>query len=454
MLLALSLGGTAMVSATFTQAYTTQTERITKENQMMMSEITALIANYNRSIFRTEEDALKGVLAALSDNWASDGKEYRVTDATGVQLIASDGMVSVPVMIAESSKYLNYRIFRSGDKYYMQAVTVLKLLEQSIMIENCNDITGIFNIRNSQKNLFVSIIIVIGSLSAIMNAVITIWLTRPIIALTQATKSLAGGDMKSRVQVNVSDEIGVLADSFNQMADSLQENIRMLEEAAQRQEDFVGSFAHEIKTPLTSIIGYADLLRTGMLPVETAEKAANYIFTEGKRLESLSLKLLELIVENKSEPQYTYLSLKTLVEEVTALVKQRLEDKSISLISEIPDITVRLDRDLMKSVLVNVFDNAIKAVDINGSIGIKAYILGELIELSITDNGIGIPLNELDRITESFYMVDKSRSRQEGGAGLGLALCSRIMNLHGGKISFESELGKGTRVILTWKGVD
>jgi signal transduction histidine kinase len=107
----------------------------------------------------------------------------------------------------------------------------------------------------------------------------------------------------------------------------------------------------------------------------------------------------------------------------------------------------------MKTVILNLLDNARKAVGNQGNITVTAFEQEETVVLIIKDNGIGIPKADLDKIAEPFYMVDKSRSRSEGGAGLGLAICTQIMKFHKGKLTFESEPGKGTRAILTWKGV-
>ncbi|MFT4143447.1 MAG: HAMP domain-containing sensor histidine kinase, partial [Mobilitalea sp.] len=249
------------------------------------------------------------------------------------------------------------------------------------------------------------------------------------------------------------DELGTLGNNFNDMADTMEEKIYDLKEAARRQEDFVGSFIHEIKTPLTSIIGYADLLRSKKLDEETLFEAASYIFTEGKRLEALSLKLLELLVEGKQEPNYRMIALSIMVDEVLEVIQPVLREKAINLTLDVPRIIVKADIELMKTVILNLIDNARKAVGNKGSIAVTALQQEDTVILIIKDNGIGIPKEDIDKITEPFYMVDKSRSRSEGGAGLGLAICTQIMKFHKGKLTFESEPGQGTSAILTWKGV-
>lgn len=452
-LLALSLGGTLLLSISFSRSVEGAVEQICKDNRMMMTEIVTLIGNYNKSVYRNEEDALKSTLAALSDNWTVDNREYRVKNEMGTTLQESAGMRSLINIEQTKLDTVVYQIYKSKDKYYLQAVTKLQLKEQIITIENSNEITAIFKTRNEQQLLFLEIVLLVGGLCGIVNYIFTIWITKPVLELAKATKEISEGDMGIRVTVKSKDELGTLGNNFNDMADTLEEKMYELKEAARRQEDFVGSFVHEIKTPLTSIIGYADLLRSKKLDDETLFEAASYIFSEGKRLEGLSLKLLELLVEGKQEPNYRITALSILVDGVLDIIQPILREKSINLTIDIPRIIVKADIELMKTVILNLIDNARKAVRNKGSIAISAFQQEDTVVLIIKDNGIGIPKEDLDKITEPFYMVDKSRSRSEGGAGLGLAICTQIMKFHKGRLTFESEPGQGTRAILTWKGV-
>lgn len=452
-LLALSLGGTLTVYISFSRSLNAEIERIIKDNRMMMTEIAALIGNYNKSIFKNEQDALKSVLASLSDSWAADNKEYRINDEAGTTIIESTREKDFSEMKSIGTGALTYQIDKAGDSYYIHSITSMELQEQRITIENYYEITSVFAARNEQKSLFLKIFLIVGGLCAVLNYIFTCWLTGPVSELTKATKKIKNGDLSIRVSVKSSDELGVLANNFNGMADVLEEKMLELEGVARRQEDFVGSFAHEIKTPLTSIIGYADLLRSRQLDDNTIFESANYIFTEGKRLEGLSIKLLELLVEGKQEPDYNIVSLRTMVKEVLEVLQPVLQEKAIDITLDISEMMVKADKDLMKTVIMNLIDNARKAVDYKGIIKIEAHIEEENVILVIRDNGRGIPKDDLDKVVEAFYMVDKSRSRLDGGAGLGLAICTRIMRFHQGRLTFESELGYGTSAILTWKGV-
>ena len=199
---------------------------------------------------------------------------------------------------------------------------------------------------------------------------------------------------------------------------------------------------------MTSIIGYADLLRGQSLDPQEAQEAANYIFSEGKRLESLSLKLLDLLLTEQRSLRFVAADPAPLIERLTAHLQPVYRGGGITLQSRCEPGLCRLEPDLFASVLTNLLDNARKALDRGGNIFVLGKRLPEGYEIQVLDNGRGMPEEALLHLTEAFYRVDKSRSRAQGGAGLGLTLCSRILELHGGTISFRSREGVGTIVTV------
>lgn len=220
----------------------------------------------------------------------------------------------------------------------------------------------------------------------------------------------------------------------------------------QRQESFMGAFAHELKTPMTSIIGFADLLRQGNLDETTRTMAADYIFSEGKRLERLSFKLLELLLLKKDGLKLQKVWLNSYLTEVERALSPAMKNRNIRLVCKGEAARVTLEADLVRSLLYNLADNAAKALDDGGIIAIRGTAIPGGCQLQVVDNGRGMAKEELAKITEAFYRVDKARARSQGGAGLGLALCKQIAQLHGGNIRFDSEPGKGTRVTVTLYG--
>ena len=241
--------------------------------------------------------------------------------------------------------------------------------------------------------------------------------------------------------------------SFNHMADTLEHTMTELEEDARRQEDFTAAFAHELKTPLTSVIGYADMLRSQSMSAEDRMLSADYIFQQGKRLERLSYKLMELVGMKKGEIRRQRIVMPDLAERIKELTSEILKKKQITLYVQVKPGVIYGDVDLIISLLSNLIDNARKACETGGTIWLMGEETIEGYLIFVQDDGHGIPVEEIHKITEAFYMVDKSRARKEGGAGIGMTLCKRIVELHEASWKISSEVGKGTRVAITFPGM-
>ena len=214
----------------------------------------------------------------------------------------------------------------------------------------------------------------------------------------------------------------------------------------------MSSFTHELKTPMTSVIGYADLLRSQELSEEERCDAANYIFMEGKRLERLSLKLMEIYVAKEGNIRLSLQAPGAIAEDVAAHLRPIYRDRNISLETRCERGTCRLEPDLFRSLLVNLIDNAGKAIREEGHIFVAVHMTKDGCVLLVEDDGPGIPEEAKVHLTEAFYRVDKSRSRKQGGAGLRLTLCANIAELHGGALGFENREGGGTRVRVELRG--
>lgn len=244
------------------------------------------------------------------------------------------------------------------------------------------------------------------------------------------------------------DEISELASDFNQMAEQVEEKMAELSDTARQKEDFAANFAHELKTPLTSVIGYADMLYQRDLPREEVKNAAGYILNEGMRLESLSLKLMDLFVLNKQNFFLEQMSVREMFQDIGQGIEPVCVKNGVSLQMDIGNGNVEADYDLFKTMILNLADNAIKAdckeLNIYGRQDREHY------RIQIKDDGKGIPPQELSRITEAFYMVDKSRARKQHGAGLGLALAAKIAEIHKAKLEIDSDGQTGTQVSIVF----
>lgn len=274
---------------------------------------------------------------------------------------------------------------------------------------------------------------------------------RPLLELKKAAGAISGGCYDIRIPIKGRDEIGELTASFNQMAGKVEEHVEKLSATNEAQRRLLGSLAHELKTPMTAIIGYADTLLTVCLSDRRREQALHYIGNECRRLSRLSVKMMELtglyetgetVLEKKQKKIWEFLI------ELKDLTAHRLKEKEIELVISCESRTLirEMDVDLMMSLLMNLVDNAYKA-SLPGS---KITVRGDERGFTVEDTGKGIPREEIAHVTEAFYMVDKSRSRNAGSIGLGLALCRQIADMHGAELSIESEEGRGTRVRVLW----
>ena len=225
------------------------------------------------------------------------------------------------------------------------------------------------------------------------------------------------------------------------------EQMEKLQEVAEKQELLMGALSHEMRTPLTSIIGYSDTLRHVKLKDEQKDRALEHINREGKRLEALSGKMLQLLgLYQNHAIQMEMITAGDLLKQVIDMEKEQAEKKNVQLKMEYEAFSMKMDPALMESLLINLIDNALKATDAGGSIWVKAYEKAGKKIFEVSDTGMGIPEEELGKITDAFYMVDKSRSREEHGAGLGLALAVKIAKLHHTELVYESVAGQGTCV--------
>jgi signal transduction histidine kinase len=338
------------------------------------------------------------------------------------------------------------------DRQYLQLSGRFSVDDQPYVLTIAYDISSIYEARTSQLRAYWFIFLGMLCLGAGLSYLVSMGLTRPLTRLSTATRAISDGDLSTRVNLQTGDEIGAVGADFDTMAKKMEETVSQLRQSMERQERFIGSFTHELKTPMTAMIGYADLLRQQTLTPEEQQDAANYIFSEARRLERLSIKLLEIQVREHTQPELAAASPAALLRDLAEHLGPGLAADGIVLSTDCDEGLCLLEVDLVRSLLINLMDNAHKAMPHGG----KMHLQGQLTEqgciLTVEDTGCGIPPEALAHLTEAFYRVDKARSRAQGGAGLGLTLCARIAELHNGALHFESTPGQGTRVSAELKG--
>ena len=319
-------------------------------------------------------------------------------------------------------------------------------------LEAGHDISSLYEKREYQQKIYRIIFVTAMIICAVFSYGMAYLLTRPLSVLAKGAREISGGNFSFRTNIRSGDEIGSLSKDFDRMSEQIETNVRELEQAVERQERFVGSFTHEMKTPMTAVIGYADLLRSQQLTEEERRDAADYIFSEGRRLERLSMKLLDIYVAEKTDDRLSIHSPGRIAENMADHLRPVFEKKKITLKGKYEKGKCLLEPDLFRSLTVNLIDNASKAAGEGGHIWVAVRMTDEGCVLCVDDDGPGIPEEAREHLTEAFYRVDKSRSRKQGGAGLGLTLCAEIVKLHGGTLVFKKHRGGGTRVIAELRG--
>jgi signal transduction histidine kinase len=274
------------------------------------------------------------------------------------------------------------------------------------------------------------------------------WIARSVAktlrAIAEATGRVASGDYDHRVPVTGPTEARVVGHAFNNMTAQVQFT-------QQAQQDFLANVSHDLRTPLTSIQGYSQAIIDGIASnPQTAKHAATIINEEAGRLNRMVNDLLDIAKIQAGRMQMTRQAVE--VDQVLRLVggsmAVKAEQKGVQLHTQIPDLTrIAGDGDRLAQVFTNLVDNAVKHTDSGGQVWFNAKLEDGGVLVLVQDTGEGIPQEDLSRIFERFYQVDKSRNRpsQKDGAGLGLAITHEIVHAHGGRIWVESEVGTGTR---------
>lgn len=342
----------------------------------------------------------------------------------------------------------NYIIKTLDGKQYLYVSSLVNVYNVPIKIHYAKDISNIYIEKINQYALFMKLDILICSLFAIFMFFVSRLITKPINTLIDSTQKISLGKYSERVRIKSKDEFNVLSNHFNLMAQTIEDKINELEISNIEKETFINNLTHELKTPLTSIIGYANLIRTSKYNEELFFESADYIYKEGKRLEQMAFKMMDLIYAKTQEIKLTPEKIMPIIYEVKKSLLVKFKDKNIDLIIEEEDCILDVDKDLIKIALCNLVENAIKASRNDSKIYIRVFVLNDKIFISVLDSGTGMTKEHLNKIWQPFYVVDKARSRKNNGAGIGLSICKKIAEIHNADIKINSELGKGTEVTI------
>ena len=302
-----------------------------------------------------------------------------------------------------------------------------------------SDTKDIASFTDMVMRIFILSAIATLSISVLAIGLFSYNFVKPIKQVAKATRQFGRGDFSVRVNIASDDEIGELARSFNNMAESLSasENVRR---------SFVANVSHELKTPMTTIAGFIDGILDGTIPKEKQNYYLGIVSEEIKRLARLVRSMLDLSRLDSGEMKLNYQSFDLLSMLVTIIItfEHEIEAKKIEIkgLDSISSKMVYGDRDLIYQVVYNLIENAVKFTNENGYIEFNITDNSEQVDFSVKNSGQGINKSEIGLVFDRFYKTDKSRSKDKKGLGLGLYLVRSIIRMHGGDITAKSEYGE------------
>lgn len=341
--------------------------------------------------------------------------------------------------ITENNSYVEYM-----DSYIIDDKLFMKLKRQNYILITLSNISEANNMKQEQTNFFIELSVISSFIIALLLSITVSFLTRKIKKLDKAVSKVKQGNYNIKLTKLGNDEIGNFGNSFNEMTIAIQKNVNKIQEVSENRKQFIGNLTHEIRTPLTSIIGYSSLITNDKVTDSNIIKEySSKIYEEGKYIQQMSERLMEmLLVENgttKKELINISKEMKIIVEELDNLFNNTIFNIQIE-----ENVYKEVDKVLLKSLIYNLVKNAINAYDAKPTVDI---ILSEN-EIIIIDYGKGIPEDKIEKIKEPFYTLNKDRNREISGMGLGLTLCFKIANIHNWKLNIKSEVEKGTKITI------
>ena len=420
-------------------------DTVSRNCSVVGNEIYLTIPEYNR---------WQAMIATMSK---SLNAEIFITDSSGNTQICSEGSDCVhlkkKVDKGIMAVALNRNYFENGKLGGVYSEPHFTVGTPIIITDNSGKIavgavfistgsSSMFYIVGEILRIFLMAAIATFAIMFCLSGFFTYNMVKPLRQMAIAAKKFGAGDFSSRVPITTNDEIGQLAEEFNNMADSL-----ALSEGTRR--SFIANVSHELKTPMTTIGGFVDGILDGTIPYERQSYYLNIVSVEVKRLSRLVQSMLALsridsgtMKLNKQNFNLTEIIIDTLL-----TFEQKIEQRHINIcgLEDISEIIIDGDKDMLHQVVYNLMENAVKFTNEGGYIKICAETRPNRTVVTIENSGEGINSEEIKHIFERFYKTDKSRSMDKNGMGLGLYIVKTILRLHGGDITADSELGKSCR---------
>lgn len=304
------------------------------------------------------------------------------------------------------------------------------------------------NLWQSLKFVFAIISLCCSAVLAAVLYLLLYEMTAPLQRLGESVRLMQRGEKWQPVEIQGKDDIADLTRSFNEMGAEIDAQMAKLQRESQVKQQLVDDLAHEMRTPLTAIYGYAEYLQKAPYTEEELYDALEYIMSESKRLTHMGQELLTMAIYREDELNAEILSTEELYKDIFNMLEATLHEKRLKLVKKVKDVPLEGDKAMLVCLLRNLIENAARASESGSRIWVIMKKVNDSLMIQIKDKGIGMEKHELDRITDAFYRVDKARSRSNGGAGIGLSLCDLIVKKHSGSMQFESVVNEGTTVTV------
>ena len=410
---------------------------------------TGELDNLNISIKNTIEQnniyTYKDVLELSGDYYIKNKKYIQLYTSGKITYsnIFNFGNITSIIDNIDDDNY-NSMIKKRGNKYY--SCLAVKVDEDNILVY-IRDITDVYIQRDNMIKLCTFLSIIMAVIIIFIAYIISKTLTKPLFNMKKEMTKLSSGNFDIYLKEG-KDEIGMLSHDFNIMSKELQKRNNELVEMIDSKQLFIDNLSHEMNTPLTSIYGYSKLLESAELTEEQRIKYLQYIQSETDRISNMYKKLLTISYKSNNNIDMQLINIDTILNELKIELKSKIESKNINLCIDNKLEELYCDKVLVSLAISNLARNAIEISESNKKVIIKAYEDSDNKYISVIDEGKGIKEEDINKIVEPFYRVDKARSRAHGGAGLGLSIVTKVMELHKGKLDIKSKLGEGSEFIL------
>ena len=428
--------------------YTNQTDREAREEiaSSLITHINTFIIYYNSANIspydaaRNFSDA-SGLRVTLVD---SDGLVVGESNVNELEMSKMDNHIDRPE-ISNAIKDGISKIERYSNTLNEEFIYVVKKVDlpdfSFVRVAQTMDFVNLLVGHRSGTRINIFIIVSIGLL--VFTILVDRWINTPIRKVADFAKNIKDGNFENRIKIKSSDEIGELAKNMNQLAETIEADISNMKKMEDVRTEFLSNVTHELKTPIASIVGYLETLKDGALKDKDVNKTfIKRSLKNAKRLEALVTDLVDIsrIETGEMEIQLEKVNIQPILEEVVNDARQRNRNLELDIklsLGDQKEIVVYGNSDRLRQVFDNLVSNAIRYTE-SGNVIISAEIRDTEVEFTVSDTGMGMDSESIERIFERFFRTDDARKIVRGGTGLGLAICKHIIEAHNSSLSVDS----------------